>query len=63
MHGEGDFAERLHDVLYDRGYKIALFGRFTALELFGTLRPDLCPPMNGRMAKTLRFIGFDVPGG
>jgi hypothetical protein len=63
VHGAGDFAERLHDVLYDPAYKIALLGRFTALELFGTLRPDLCPPMNGRMAKTLRFIGFDVPGG
>jgi len=62
VHGSGDFAERLHDVLYDPTYKIALFGRFTALELFGTLRPDLCPPMNGRMAKTLRYIGFDVPG-
>jgi hypothetical protein len=63
VHGPGDFVERLHDVLYDPAYKIALLGRFTALELFGTIRPELCPPMNGRMAKTLRFIGFDVPGG
>lgn len=62
LHGDGDFAERLHDLLYAEEYKLALFGRFCSLELFGTVRPDLCPPMNGRMAKALRFIGFDVPG-
>ena len=62
LYGNGDFIERLHDVLYSRQYKLGLFGRFCALELFGTVHPQLCPPMNGRMAKALRYIGFDVPG-
>lgn len=62
IHGPGDFIERLHDLLFDNRWKLGYFGKFSALELFGTIRPNLCPPMNGRMAKALRYIGFDVPG-
>lgn len=62
LYGGGDFVERLHDLLYNSDYKLGLFGRFCSLELFGTVHPALCPPMNGRMAKALRYIGFDVPG-
>lgn len=60
IHGPGDFVERLHDVLYDPNYKLGLFGRFCALELYGTLKPQEVPPMNGRMAKALRYLGFNV---
>jgi hypothetical protein len=60
IHGPGDFVPRLHDVLYDPKAKLGLFGFFCALELYGTVRPDDCPPMNGRMAKALRYLGFDV---
>jgi hypothetical protein len=35
---------------------------FCALELYGTIKPQDCPPMNGRMAKALRYLGFDVRG-
>ena len=62
LHGPGEFIQRLHDVIYDPGYKLALFGRFCALELFGTVYPEVCPPMNGRMAKALRYLGYDVKG-
>lgn len=61
-HGPGDFIERLHDTLYHPSRRIALFGYFSALELYGTIKPQECPPMNGRMAKALRFLGFDVKG-
>jgi hypothetical protein len=60
--GAGDFIARLHDVLYDPRKKLTYFGRFCALELYGTIKPAECPPMNGRMAKALRYLGFDVPG-
>ena len=60
LFGEGDFIRRLHDVLYDASWKLVLFGRFTALELYGTIHPEECPPMNGRMAKAMRFLGYDV---
>ena len=62
LHGPGDFIQRFHDVLYDRSIKLKRFAYFCALELYGTVKPDECPPMNGRMAKTLRFLGFDVKG-
>jgi PLD-like domain len=60
IHGPGDFVERLHDALYDRSKKINKFGLFSALELYGSVKPDECPPMNGRMAKALRYLGFGV---
>lgn len=60
VHGPGDFIERLHDVLYHPSRRIARFGYFSALELYGTLEPGECPPMNGRMAKALRYLGFEV---
>ena len=62
LYGPGDFIDRLHDLLYARGAPLVLFGRFCALELYGTINPDQFPPMNGRMAKALRYLGFDVKG-
>ena len=63
IHGPGeDFIPRLHDVLNDKSRKLDHFGKFIALELYGTIRPDKYPPINGRMAKALRFLGFDVKG-
>ncbi len=62
IYGQGDFIERLHDILYDPNKKLGFFGRFCALELYGTIKPVDCPPMNGRMAKALRYLGFDVRG-
>ena len=61
LYGPGDFIKRLHDLLYGGG--LGLFARFCALELYGTINPDQFPPMNGRMAKALRYLGFDVKGG
>ncbi len=62
LHGPGDFIQRLHDILYEPSMKLGLFGRFCALELYGTIKPEECPPMTGRMAKALRYLGFDVKG-
>jgi hypothetical protein len=62
IHGKGDFIQRLHDVLYDAEMKLGYFGYFCALELYGTIKPVECPPINGRMAKALRYLGYDVRG-
>lgn len=62
LYGSGDFIQRLHDILYDSSLKLNLFGRFCALELYGTVKPEECPPINGRIAKALRYLGFDVKG-
>ncbi|HHH9441344.1 TPA: phospholipase D-like domain-containing protein [Pseudomonas aeruginosa] len=60
IHGHDDFAVRIGAVLYDPKYKLGSFGRFCALELVGSLKPEQVPPINGRMAKALRFLGFNV---
>ena len=60
LFGSGDFIQRLHGLLYEPDKKLRYFGRFCALELFGTIKPAECPPMNGRMAKALRYLGYDV---
>ena len=62
LYGEGDFAERLHDTLYSQRRKLENFGYFCSLELYGTIHPEQFPPINGRIAKALRFLGFDVDG-
>ena len=62
IHGSGDFVQRLHDVLYAPDMKLGMFGYFCALELYGTLKPEDCPPINGRMAKALCYLGYDVRG-
>jgi hypothetical protein len=62
VHGSGDFIRRLHDFLYMPSRKLSRFGRFCALELYGTIKPEECPPLNGRMAKALRYLGYDVQG-
>ncbi len=59
-HGTDELVQRLHDLLYDRKWKLSYFGLFSALELYGTLKPEECPPMNGRMAKVLRYFGFEI---
>jgi hypothetical protein len=44
VHGSGDFIiQRLHDVLYDPLLKLGYFGRFCALELYRTIKPEECP--------------------
>jgi hypothetical protein len=62
LHGSGDFIERLHAILYDAAMKLRYFGMFCGLELVGTVKPEEFPPINGRMAKSLRYLGFDVKG-
>ncbi len=62
LFGPGDFIQRFHDLLYDPEFTLKYFRYFCALELFGTVRPDQYPPVNGRMTKALRYIGFDVRG-
>lgn len=52
----------LHAILYDADMKFVMFGYFCALELYGTLKLEDCPPINGRMAEALRYLGYDVRG-
>lgn len=62
LYGDGEFVQRLHDLLYDASFRLQRFRRFCALELYGTIKPEEYPPINGRMAKALRYLGYDVSG-
>ena len=62
LYGPDEFIQRLYDILSDSDMKLSLFGQFCALELYGTVKPEECPPLNGRMAKALRYLGFFVKG-
>jgi hypothetical protein len=44
----------------DKRFKLGLFARFCAFELLGTNKPNERPPVNSRVAKALRFLGFEV---
>jgi hypothetical protein len=61
--GGGEFVERLHDIQYDSAMEIKSFGLASSLELYGTIKPADYPPVNGRIAKGLRYLGFNVRGG
>lgn len=60
LYGEDDFAERICDMLWDEKWRLAKFGKYCALELVGTVRPDQAPAINSRMAKALRYLGHNV---
>lgn len=62
LFGHGDFANRLYEFISFPNVKLAYFGKFCALELFGTIHPLKCPPMNGRTAKAMHFLGYSVSG-
>jgi hypothetical protein len=62
LYGPGEFVVRLYELISNPERKIGYFGKFCGLELFGTIKPDLCPPMNGRTAKAMRFLGYTVSG-
>jgi hypothetical protein len=42
------------------GFKLRLFGLSCSPELFGTIKPEEFPPINQRIVKGLKYIGFDV---
>jgi hypothetical protein len=60
LYGGGDFVVRLYDVLHGGTLKLRLFGLSCSLELFGTIKPEEFPPINQRIVKGLKYIGFDV---
>lgn len=62
LHGTGDFIDRLNRAVHDPNLYLRRFGKFCCLELYGTVKPDESPPVNGRSAKALRFLGFKVSG-
>jgi hypothetical protein len=61
IYGGGEFVERLHDLLYDPVWKVRSFALSCSLELYGTIKPKDYPPVNGRIAKALRYLRLQCP--
>ena len=59
--GQGDYVQRIYDCVYTSEYKLRGWGPNCTFELFGWINHDDVPPVNGRVMKALRFLGFDVP--
>jgi hypothetical protein len=62
LYGPGEFVVRLVDFISLPELELAKFKKFCALELYGTVKPLEYPPVNGRTAKAMRFLGFKVSG-
>ena len=62
LYGPGNFVVRLVDFISLPEFELVKFKMFCALELFGTVKPMEYPPVNGRTAKAMRFLGFRMPG-
>ena len=56
LHGPGDFIARIYDV----SNSLKHFGYSSAFELYGTVHPDKCPPINNRTVGVLKLLNFDV---
>lgn len=59
LHSKEDFADRICDLIWSNR-KLSMWGKFCCLELVGLIKPDQAPPINSRIAKALRFLGFSV---
>lgn len=60
LYGKDDFAVRICDLLWSQKYRLSKIGKFCSLELVGMVKPQEAPPINSRMAKSLKFLGHDV---
>lgn len=59
--GQGDYIERINDCIELPEYQIERWGRSSIMELFGWINREGVPPLNGRIIKAMRYLGFDVP--
>lgn len=60
LYGKDDFAVRICDLLWSENYRLSKIGKFCSLELVGMVKPHEAPPINSRMAKSLKFLGHNV---
>lgn len=51
---------RMAKLLFDRSYKLRIFGQSNVQELVGWHNKEDYPVINGRTTKILRYFGFDV---
>jgi hypothetical protein len=60
LYGPRSAEERMANLLFNRGYKLSMFGRSCVQEIVGWVNREDLPVVNGRTTKVMRYLGFDV---
>lgn len=60
VHGNTEIVERMANLIFNRQYKLNVFGQSNVQELIGWKNNEELPVINGRTTKVLRYFGFDV---
>ncbi len=60
VHGNNDIIERMANLIFNKQYKLNVFGQSNVQELIGWQNKEELPVINGRTTKILRYFGFDV---
>jgi HKD family nuclease len=58
LFGKGDYVTRIFNSLYDPKYKLQAFGENSIKELFGNINNENIPTCNGRMQRSMQWLGF-----
>ncbi|MCQ2398332.1 MAG: hypothetical protein MJ052_03415 [Sphaerochaetaceae bacterium] len=58
IYDENDYIRRIYDCCKNPEYKLKHFGDACCTELYGILNNDNIPIRNGRIEKSLEWIGF-----
>jgi len=58
--GNTEIVERMANLIFNRNYKLNVFGQSNVQELIGWQNKEELPVINGRTTKILRYFGFDV---
>lgn len=53
-----DYIKRIYDCIYNPDYKLKHFGEACVTELYGNMNMDGIPIRNGRIEKSLEWLGF-----
>lgn len=60
VHGNAEIVERMANLIFNKQYKLNVFGQSNVQELIGWKNNEELPVINGRTTKVLRYFGFDV---
>jgi hypothetical protein len=58
LFGKGDYVNRIFNSIYDPKYKLQVFGENSIKELFGNINSENIPTCNGRMQRSMQWLGF-----
>ena len=58
LYGKDNYIERIFNCIYVDSYKLNYFGAAAVKELYGYMNKDDFPIYNGRIMKSMSYLGF-----